>query len=58
MFKRYPIKELEVPVLLAVVSEVTTPLVSGPQEQGAACDLSQGRLSEGEWIPQPTVVST
>ena len=58
MFKRYPIKEFGMPLLLAVLSEVTTPLVSGLLEQGAAGDLSQGRLSEGEWIPQPTAAST
>lgn len=31
------------------------PLVSGLHKQGAASDLSQGRLSGGECIPQPPV---
>lgn len=31
------------------------PLVSGLHKQGVASDLSQGRLSDGESIPQSTV---
>ena len=55
MFKRHPIQELGVPLLLIVLLRGDHALVSGFQKPGAATDLSQGRLSDGERIPQPTV---
>lgn len=55
VFKRDPIKEFGVLLLLVVLLRGDHALVSGLHKQGAASDLSQGRLSDGACIPQPAV---
>ena len=53
MFKSHPIKAFGVPRLLAGL--LRGALVSGPVNQEQSATFPRGRLSDGEWIPQPTV---